>query len=54
MPHRNIENISILNREGKPVDITQAMCKLCVRVMPLKKSQMPVNYSLQKLKVKPD
>lgn len=33
---------SILKRECEPVDITQAICKLCARVMPVKKSQTPV------------
>ncbi len=33
---RNVGNISVLNHEGEPVDITtQATCKLCSRVMPV-------------------
>jgi len=39
---------SILNHEGEPVDITQAMCKLFSRVMVAKKSQTPVSHSQQK------
>lgn len=37
--HLNIGNISVLVHEGEPLAITQAMCKLCIRVMLLKKSQ---------------
>ncbi len=32
---RNTGNISVLNHEGKPMDITQATCKLCAIVMPV-------------------
>ncbi len=30
---RNIGNNSVLNHEGEQMDITQATCKLCTRVM---------------------
>ncbi len=32
---RNTGNISVLNHEGEPMDITQATCKLCAIVMPV-------------------
>lgn len=32
--NRDIGNISVLNHDGNPVDITKAMSKLCARVMP--------------------
>ncbi len=32
---RNTVNISVLNHEGEPMDITQATCKLCAIVMPV-------------------
>ncbi len=31
----NAGNISVLNHKGEPMDITQAMCKLCAIVMPV-------------------
>lgn len=54
MSRRNIRNISVLNHEGELADITQAMCKHCAKVMPVKKFQTTVNYSLQKVKVETD
>ncbi len=32
---RNTGNISVLNHEGEPIDITQATCKLCTKVTPV-------------------
>lgn len=52
--HHNIGNISVFNHEDKPVDFTQAICKLCPRVIQVKKSQTPINYSLQNATVKTD
>ncbi len=33
--HLNTGNISVLNHEGEPMDITKSTCKLCVIVMPV-------------------
>ncbi len=33
--HHNTGNISVLNHEGEPMDITKSTCKLCAIVMPV-------------------
>ncbi len=45
---RNAGNISFLNHEGEPMDITQAMCKLCAIVMPV---NVLTSVTIQKVKV---
>ncbi len=44
----NTGNISVLNHEGEPMDITQATCKLCAIVMPVN----VLTSVIQKVKVK--
>ncbi len=46
--HRNTGNTSVLNHEGKPMDITKSTCKLCAIVMLVN----VLNSVIQKVKVK--
>ncbi len=42
-----VGRVEIFHIKGEPVDKTQAICKLCMRVMLVKESQTTVNYLLQ-------